>query len=125
MKQITLGADPEIFVEHKNGVLFPAFEFLPNKYKPIQTIEEKQNVYWDGFQAEFTIQPNTDISKCINSIRFGLKAVLNEAKKKDKDACLSKQTVVNVPLTTLANLPNEYVEFGCMPSYNAYQINGH
>ena len=120
---IILGSDPEIFVEHKDGTLFPAFGYLPSKYEPLKT-EEDQSYYWDGFQAEFNIVPSDDVKECLRSIRCGLEAVLSAAKKHDPDARLSTKTVFPTPLEMLRTLPPEFVEFGCMPSFNIYGIEG-
>lgn len=123
-RKIYLGADPEIFVEHANGKLFNAFEFLPDKFHPLMTKEEGQKFYWDGFQAEFNIVPSPDVTECLRSIRYGLKAILDEARKSDSGAKLSLSTVVSTPLDVLKSLPEKYVEFGCTPSYNLYQVKG-
>lgn len=124
---VALGADPEIFLERGDGSLMPAFTFLPSKYEPLRTKEEGCSYYWDGFQAEYNITPSNDITECLKSIRFGLKALLEAAKSVDSSARLSLKTVVETPLDMLAELNKEtpeYVEFGCMPSYNVYQIDG-
>ncbi len=121
-KEIVLGADPEIFVENEGNV-FPAFEFLPSKYEPAKT-EEGQNAYWDGFQAEFNIKASSSIAECLRSIRFGLKKVLKSAQKRNPDAKLSTKTVVDIPLELLRDLPTHLTAFGCMPSYNVYDIAG-
>jgi len=122
--EIALGADPEIFLEKSDGTLIPAFTFLPSKYEPLRTPEENQNYYWDGFQAEYNIVPSTDITECLKSVRYGLKALLRAAQAHDSTARLSLKTVVETPLEMLRKLPPEFVEFGCMPSYNVYAIAG-
>lgn len=124
---VALGADPEIFLEKGDGTLLPAFTFLPSKYEPLRTPEEGCSYYWDGFQAEYNITPSTDLTECLKSIRYGLKALLKAAKDHDKSARLSLKTVFETPLDMLRTLNEtspEYVEFGCMPSYNAYPIEG-
>lgn len=122
--EIALGADPEIFLEKSDGTLIPAFTFLPSKYEPLQTPEEGCNYYWDGFQAEYNIVPSAEINDCLKSVRFGLKALLRAAQNSDSSARLSLKTVVETPLEILRELPPEFVEFGCMPSYNVYGIAG-
>lgn len=119
---IILGADPEIFVEDEAGNNIPAFEFLPSKYEPLKTVEEGMNYYWDGFQTEFNIVPSADITACLNSIRFGLKAILGAAQQKNPTAKLSTKTVIAVAPEALKLLPTEFTDFGCMPSYNVYEI---
>lgn len=120
---ITLGADPELFVQHGDTTLFPAFEFLGSKDSPTKT-ESGTDSYWDGFQGEFTVTAAEDITQVVSSIKSGLKSVITNARKKDKTAFLSPLTVVHTPLSELATLPLKYTEFGCMPSFNAYEITG-
>ena len=123
LTDIVLGADPEIFVENKGGIL-PAFKFLPSKYDPLKTPEEAQNFYWDGFQAEFNIKASNNILACLRSIKFGLKALLNQARTVDPTAKFSLKTVVETPIAQLKTLNLEFIEFGCMPSYNLYNLAG-
>lgn len=123
VNNVCLGADPEIFVEKADGSLFPAFEFLKGKDNPDKT-EDGQSVYWDGFQAEHTIEASAKVPTCVNSLKLGLKQVIKLAKIKDKRAKLSLQTVVDTPLKDLVRLPTHLTEFGCMPSFNAYGIKG-
>lgn len=125
--EVALGADPEIFLENGDGTLLPAFTFLPSKYEPLRTPEEGQGYYWDGFQAEYNIVPSADLTECLKSIRYGLKALLKAAQERDPAARLSLKTVVETPLDMLATLNEtspEYVEFGCMPSFNAWGVSG-
>lgn len=122
-KNFTLGTDPEVFVEDDNGKLLPAFDFLPSKYEP-REVAPGQTAYWDGFQAEFSVVPSTSISKVLASVRLGLAGVLKAAQEKNPKARLSPQTVVDVDLDYLRTINPEYSQFGCMPSYNVYQISG-
>jgi len=124
---VALGSDPEIFLEKGDGTLLPAFNFLPSKYNPLMTPEEGCKYYWDGFQAEYNITPSKDLTECLKSIRYGLKALLVAAKKHDPSARLSTKTVFETPLDMLRQLNEtspELVEFGCMPSFNVYGIEG-
>lgn len=124
---ISLGADPEIFLEKGDGTLIPAFTFLPSKYEPLRTAEQNCTYYWDGFQAEYNVVPSRDLNECLVSIRYGLKALLEAAQKHEPSARLSLKTVFETPLDMLRKLNEtspEFVEFGCMPSYNAYGVDG-
>jgi len=119
----SIGTDPEIFVRHGNGEIFPAFEFLGSVDKPIYTKDYyKQKVYWDGWQAEFQTKPNTCLGYLSDSIYYGLLAVFEEARKKDSTAKLSSDTLIKLPYNELKDKPIEYVQFGCKPSLNAYGL---
>jgi hypothetical protein len=120
-----VGSDPEIFVTKKDGTLIPAFEFLKsNKDKDCTKTADGSIVYWDGFQAEFTTKPYGCLAYHTDSVQYGLKALLDEAKKYDKGAKLSIQTVMQIPEQLLKEGKKEFVELGCMPSENAYKMKG-
>ena len=124
----TIGSDPEIFVEDDKGNVMPAFLFLGSKQAPtsipVANYQPKNDAYWDGFQAEFTTYATHCISQHCDSIRRGLKVVLDNARKQDKKATLSTKTVMNVSQEQLESAKEEHVTFGCMPSFNAYQMKG-
>lgn len=123
MGKIVIGADPEVFVEDVKGNLIPAFKFLPGKDKPLKIIGN-QSCYWDGFQAEFTVNPSSNLNECIESIRLGMQTVFNKAKEYNPDSKLSNLNVFPVSLDYLSTLEHHLVEFGCMPSFNIYNISG-
>lgn len=112
-----IGCDPEVFVEDKDGVVFPAFNFLSSKQK-------NGLVYWDGFQAEFTTRAETCLAYLVDHIQEGLSLILSKARRKNKDAKLSTKTVVEVPKHMLESAKDEHVNFGCMPSLNIYDLKG-
>ncbi len=126
--QGAVGCDPEIFVENAKGCI-PAFKFLGSKAKPTKTSgraagSKAMNAYWDGFQAEFETEANVCLAWNVDSVQDGLATVLRTAKKFDKDAKLSTKTVMEVPMNVLQESAEEHVEFGCMPSFNAYGLEG-
>lgn len=123
MESMMLGSDPEIFVENRNGDMIPAFEFLPAKEEAVKT-EEGESVYYDGFQAEFSVKPSKDIKEVMTSIKYGLVKLLERARAKDKKAKLCTRNVVEVDMDYMASLPYHLTEFGCMPSFNIYDISG-
>ena len=117
-KQLTLGADQEIFV-FSGLKLLPAFEFLPYK-------NSKELIYWDGFQAEWKY--DHEGNHCQNNLvlytRERLQTLLEIATAHDSKARLSLQNVVRIPKATLDTAAPEHVELGCQPSYNAYGMKG-
>lgn len=125
---MTLGFDPEIFVEDKDGKVVPAFEFLGSKEKPDKTQVHhsgNQNVYWDGFQAEFETPANfTCLGYVSDAVHLGLKRVSQLAKQYKKGAKLSPQVVVKIPDELRLTAKEEHVQFGCAPSFNVYGLKG-
>lgn len=119
----TVGTDPEIFCEDETGKIIPAFEFLPAKDKADET-DTGNTLYWDGFQAEFTVNAGGCLAYMADSIQFGLKGIFKALKKYNPKAKLSNKTVIDVDLETLKNTKPEHVAFGCMPSLNVYGMKG-
>lgn len=121
-----IGSDPEIFVEDKEGNVIPAFKFLPGKNKPETYITRgfTHGIYWDGFQAEFSTQPETCLAWQVDSVQAAMRQLLKLAKAHDKNAKLSIKTCVNVDPKDLAEGAEEHVQFGCMPSLNIYGMEG-
>lgn len=128
-----VGSDPEIFIEDKKGKIIPAFEFLGSKEKPDISPKAKDRtpmeagnkpMYWDGFQAEFVTHAASCLAWQIDSVQLGLEGLINKARAKYPDAKLSSQTVMDIPFELLRSSKDEHVEFGCMPSQNAYGLEG-
>lgn len=122
----TIGADPEIFVTSDGKKLLPAFDFLPSK-KDAPCIKNN-HVYWDGFQAEFDIIGSGGAPTCldvlVSYIRSGLKQTFEHARKKYPEASLLNITTVDIDPVVLADAKDIHVQFGCMPSFNAYGMKG-
>lgn len=121
------GSDPEVFVEDENGQVIPAFKFLGSKEKPNKSTKyfgQQNNLYWDGFQAEFDTHPSSCFSGQADSIHFGLEGVLEYARKYNPKAKLSFRTVMPISEEVMADAKPEHVQFGCMPSLNAYGMKG-
>jgi len=129
------GNDPEVFVLDGNGMVMPAFAFLPSKNDAVWenaterfTINARpekpelngRKVFYDGFQAEFTSPAHTCFGYGCDYTRFGLKSIRDRAIKIDPKAELTWAPVVDVPLDLIANSPKEGVLMGCDPSKNAY-----
>lgn len=117
-KELTLGADPEIFVF--DGLkLLPAFQFLPPK-------EAGSDIYWDGFQAEWKLD-YTGRHCQNNMVYFMREALMNLhslAKQHSSRARLSAVNVVRIKDEILQKADVRHVELGCMPSFNAYRLKG-
>lgn len=116
----TSGSDPEIFVVDKEGKMIPAFRFLPPKEKPVTIANTGETVYFDGYQAEFTVKAGSCHGYMFDSVQRAMARLLTEARKKYPGATLSLKSTFEVPLSELAEEPEEFVQFGCAPSLNAY-----
>lgn len=124
---MTIGSDPEMFVEDEKGVVIPAFQFLGSKSNPSKTAMGaygSKPLYWDGFQGEFETSVGTCLGWQTDSVQCGLKGLLIEARKFNPKAKISSKTVVEVPSEILQRAEEQHVQFGCMPSLNAYGMKG-
>lgn len=128
-----LGSDPEIFVEDGVGNLIPAFEFLGSKTNPNIRHSRgesphkafgKYGVYWDGFQAEFETEAISCMAWHMDSVQAGLEATLVAARKYNPKAILSNKNVYEISHEVLQKTPKQFVELGCKPSLNAYDMHG-
>lgn len=124
---INNGSDPEVFLVHGDGSIFPAFEFLSDKGHPtkIPTIAGSYGVgaqimYWDGFQAEFTTIPSSCVSRHVDSIQNALANMIKVARKVDSTAKLSLASTLPISDEVMAAAEPQFVAFGCLPSLNAY-----
>ena len=134
-----IGSDPEIFVTDNNK-LVPAFHFLPDKHNPMLSPGSPDYnflsrelslefggyggtpMYWDGFQAEFATKANKCLGHHIDSIAAGLTGVYRAARSKFKNAKLTMRNVFNISDELMDESDDEYVNFGCMPSFNIYGL---
>lgn len=112
------GSDPEIFAVRKSGEIIPAWEYLPGKKKPLAFPDG--TAYYDGFQAEFTVDPCGCHGFLTDRVREGLRAVWEAAKMVDPDATLSIASALPVGRDTLMTTDPDHVALGCSPSRNAY-----
>ena len=107
------GSDPEMFAVDEKGELIPAFEFLDSK-------EENPTAYWDGYQAEFTVQHATCLKHHTDFVQESMYALNKALKHRFPLAKLSLKNVFDIPKERLENDEERFVNFGCNPSFNAY-----
>ena len=113
-----IGADPEIFAENAEGVVIPAFEWCGKK------TADHWVPYWDGFQAEFTIPPGTCLQGFTDNIQQGLYRAHHKLKSHFPKARLSIDSVKEISPEMLSSTKEQFVQFGCAPSYNLYKLEG-
>jgi hypothetical protein len=122
---IFLGCDPEIFVTAENE-LFPAYKFLPPKQeaKLFNGVYTNARVFWDGFQAEFSLSETPCVAHVVDGIREGLRGVHELARLNNPTAKLTTRNVFQIPVKTLRSEKEEFVMLGCNPSQNVYGMLG-
>lgn len=109
---VTVGSDPEVFVEDQEGRLIPAWKVVRKKKRHRRDVGE---AFADGFAVEVTIEPATCHESVVNNIRD---ALLGAAAWRD-GLRISEREVVDVG-EWLAEGRDEDVELGCSPSLNIY-----
>jgi hypothetical protein len=115
----TIGTDPEVFVEDKDGVVIPAWKFLPDKSPTRNT----QNApYADGAAAEWNSTPGGCLDGLTSTVKAGLFSVLAAALKENPSARLSIKTVYEFGSKELAAWKEKHRQFGCAPSQNIYGL---
>jgi hypothetical protein len=117
---VVSGADPEIFAVDEKGEMIPAFNFLEQKMAKTR----RPQIFWDGFQAEFTVDPQGCHQSLTSGVRVQLNAMLLKLREKFPNARLSIRNVFEVTPAMLAACTEEQAALGCSPSQNIYGLRG-
>lgn len=112
----TSGTDPEVFVVGRDGVVIPAWEFLPKKTRASTT-----QVFWDGFQGEFTVGVYSCHAFLVDSIHNQLKTIRSLAWKWSRGSTLVPDCVVEIPQEMMMEASADHAALGCTPSTNIYE----
>lgn len=123
------GSDPEVFAVDENGEVIPARAFLcsekqycpPPGPRPVGL----RKIFWDGFQAEFTVGEASCHAHLVDYIQEGLRATLTLARMHNPRASLTWKPVVDIPARIMESAPRDWFELGCTPSLNAYGQQDH
>lgn len=112
--QLTLGADPEVFVR-KNGVLCSAYGLIPGtKEKPHPVT--KGAVQVDGMALEFNIDPASTQAEFTGNVI----EVMSRLRQMTEGYILSQDSVAEFGTEFIANQPPAATEIGCDPDFNAW-----
>lgn len=112
-----MGTDPEFFLE-KDGDIVPAFDWLPDKHSTLD------GLFWDGFQAETTVDPfqSSHIPQCHQTLGRNIARQLE--KLGEKNLNIAAQSVWRIPSLMLQYASEAHVALGCDPSRNVYGTHG-
>lgn len=114
---ITLGSDPEIFVENDKGEVVSAIGMLPGtKHKPHPITDEGHCVQIDNVAMEFNIPPSKTEDEFVHNIQYVLEyleeiANINNVKLSNKVSYSLKDEELTHPDAKV---------FGCDPDFNVY-----
>ena len=93
MSSGSIGADPELFVVNKEGIIIPAFQFLKSK-------KENPNTYWDGFQTEMAPYREGGghcLAYFTDQMHGLMVQIMSQAHYKFPDARFTWQSVIEIP----------------------------
>ena len=116
----TTSCDPELFLQDGKGNIVPGFSVLPLKKDPGRA---SYGVYHeDGFQAEFSPNPEHCHHNVLNYASRTMGEMLTCARNKAKDPTitLSPLNFVEIPQAMLDAATDEQAALGCDPSLNVY-----
>lgn len=111
---ITVGADPELFVR-KDGIPSSAHGLIPGT-KKAPFLVERGAVQVDGMALEFNIDPASDAVQFESNISTVLKTLASMVPEYRLDISPS----MIFPKEVMEVQPEEALELGCEPDYNAY-----
>jgi len=116
--EFLIGCDPEVFVKNGKGEFVSAHGMIPGtKTEPLKVRNGMVQV--DGMALEFGIDPaatKKDFVYRINDVLSQLKEMLPEGHS------LSISSIAEFSPEVIAAQPEEALELGCDPDYNAYTL---
>ena len=116
--EFLIGCDPEVFVKNAQGEFVSAHGMIPGtKTEPLKVRNGMVQV--DGMALEFGIDPaatKKDFVYRINDVLSQLKEMLPEGHS------LSISSIAEFSPEVIAAQPEEALELGCDPDYNAYTL---
>lgn len=128
LPKILIGADPEIFVSKvnktANGMIVSEAPFSAHglvsgtKASPLKV--NKGAVQVDGTALEFNIEPAATATEFRTNIQTVMQTLETMMKLKDDTLDFNISPAVVYPQNIFVGIPEEALELGCEPDYNAY-----
>lgn len=122
VKNITIGADPELFIiNSKTGKVVSSIGLIPGVKGEPYVSEDMPNGFGletDNILAEFNIPPVKDCVSFINNILYMQEYIRNFVKGINPDLDIKCSASEIVDADQLKS--NEAQEFGCNPDFNVY-----
>lgn len=116
IKNISIGADPELFLEKEGEIISAEGLIGGTKYEPLAISDKGHFIQEDNVMAEFNIPPCKTAEELVYNIEF----------VKDYLEVLANMKGATLNYSASATLDRKYLktpqakEFGCMPDYNVY-----
>lgn len=116
--QLTIGADPEVFVKTGGKFISGHIFNCGTKEAPLKT--RNGHVQVDGLALEFNVTPSKTAVQFVRSVRGVLNDLNKVVKAKDKDASIAAIPTVFFGEDYIQSLPADVSKLGCNPDFNAY-----
>lgn len=114
-----IGADPEIFVKHKEKGSISAHELIPGTKKDPFKVQAGA-VQIDGTALEFNIEPAATAREFVLNIKTVMHRLDEMIREKDPNLQFDISPTVIYAKALFAKLPDYAIELGCEPDFNAY-----
>lgn len=122
IQNITIGADPELFiVNEKTGKVVSSVGLIPGEKGNPYVADDMPTGFGletDNILAEFNIPPVTDRDSFINNIEYMKDYIRKFVKEKNPDLGILCKASMTVDKSELQS--KQAKEFGCDPDYNVY-----
>jgi len=120
MTQFTIGADPELFVQHRTSRKFvSAHNLIPGtKARPFEV--EDGAIQVDGVAAEFNINPVSNREDFRHRLRNVMRQLQDKIWKQNEMYDLAAVPTAYFEKEYFDGLPKKARLLGCQPDYNAY-----
>lgn len=116
IKNVTIGADPELFFAKEGEIISVEGMLGGDKYTPKAIDDKGHSILEDNIMAEFNIPPANNKEEFVNSIEY-VKEYLTEVARIN-GATLS--FLASARLDSRFLKTKQAQEFGCMPDFNLY-----
>lgn len=116
IKNVTFGADPEVFVKTATEVASSEGLFGGTKDEPMPISSLGHSIQEDNILVEFNIPPSKDKKEFVNNINYCLNYIKESASLYDLDIHISASEIVDRKYL----MSDQARTFGCEPDYNAY-----
>lgn len=111
------GFDPEFFITNKTGRAVPAHRFFDEKAPQSNLL-----YFRDGAAVEMNAIPSTCAAGSINSLFDVIKQARAHLRSKYPEGKLVATSAMLFPLELWEGAPQDVMEVGCHPSWNAYTV---
>lgn len=120
LANITIGADPELFLGKRNEIISAHHLPFGTKAKPRST--ENGSVQVDGLALEVNVRPSKTVFEFITNCGSVLNDLERLVKETDREMYLVCQPTARFTPQYLDSLPDEAKELGCNPDWDAYDL---